>query len=310
MEVIHKVSVVIINFNAGTGLVDTIKAAFVDAHEVIVVDNKSSDDSLNFLESEFGRDPQLRIVRNSTNHGFAKACNRCFVNASGECVLYLNPDCELEKGAMACLLEAIQANVEAGMVGAFLLNPDGSEQAGVRRAALTPWRSFVRAFCLTRLLKRRPKLLFDFHLYKEPLPNLQIEVEAISGACILVRREAKQEVGLPDADYFMYSGDLDRCIRFWRGEWKIHVVPGDRMLLHKIVFSRSWPILDELQKHSGMMRLYGKLFRHNNPGAPMWLMVVGVLLRFGLVFAYLTVRRVKQMSGFVVADAATTPCQT
>lgn len=87
MEIKDKISVVIVNFNAGTGLVDTLRAAIVDDHDLIVVDDNSSNDSLKFLESEFGRDPKLRIVRNPTNHGFAKACNRGFGNASGEFVL-------------------------------------------------------------------------------------------------------------------------------------------------------------------------------------------------------------------------------
>lgn len=307
MEINEKISVVIVNFNAGTGLVDTVRAAIVDAHEVIVVDNNSSDDSLQFLESEFGRDPKLRIIRNPTNQGFAKACNRGFGDASGEFVLFLNPDCELEKGAMACLLEAIQADAEVGMVGGLLLNPDGSEQAGGRRAVPTPWRSFVRAFGLTRLAKRWPKLFYDFHLHEEPLPDHPIAVEAISGACMLARRQAMQEVGLLDEEYFMHCEDLDWCIRFWRGKWKILFVPGALMLHHKGVCSRSRPIFVEWNKHKGMMRFYRKFFRHQYPGAIMWLVVAGVWLRFCLVLSYLTVRRVIRMSGLVEAEAATSP---
>lgn len=288
---IKNVSVVIVNFNAGPGLVESTRAAIADAYEVIVVDNASSDGSLELLESVFGGNPKMRIVRSHTNEGFAKACNRGVAIASGEFVFFLNPDCELEKGAVACLLEAIQADADVGMVGGLLLHPDGSEQAGGRRAIPTPWRSFVRAFGLARFSKRWPKLFFDFHLHKEPLPNSPIEVEAISGACMLVKREAMQEIGLLDEKYFMHCEDMDWCMRFRRGEWKILFVPGARMLHHKGICSRARPIFVEWHKHCGMVRFYRKFFRHQYPGVVMWLVILGVWLRFGLVVCHHAAKR-------------------
>lgn len=297
MEIEDKISVVIVNYNAGPGLVESSRAAIADAHEVIVVDNDSSDGSLQLLESVLGDDPKIRIVRSCFNEGFAKACNRGVAIATGEFIFFLNPDCELEKGAMACLLEAIQADADVGMVGGLLLNPDGSEQAGGRRAIPTPWRSFVRAFGLVRFAKRWPKLFFDFHLHMEPLPKFPIEVEAISGACMLVRRKAMQEIGLLDEEYFMHCEDLDWCIRFRRGGLKILFVSDARMLHHKGVCSRTRPIFVEWHKHRGMMRFYRKLFRHQYPGVLMWLISVGVWLRFFLVASYYTVRRIGNALG-------------
>jgi GT2 family glycosyltransferase len=299
MEIKEKISVVIVNFNAGSGLVDSVRAAIADACEVIVIDNASSDSSLEWLESSFGSNSKLRIVRGLSNEGFAKSCNRGVALATGEFVFFLNPDCELEVGAMACLLEAIQANDEVGMVGGLLLNPDGSEQAGGRRAIPTPWRSFVRAFGLARFSKRWPKLFFDFHLHKEPLPKTPIEVEAISGACMLVKRDAMQEIGLLDEEYFMHCEDLDWCMRFYRGKWKILFVPEARMLHHKGVCSRARPIFVEWHKHKGMMRFYRKLFSHQYPGVLMWLVFVGVWLRFLLVASYHTARRMGNVLGLV-----------
>lgn len=295
MEIKEKISVVIVNFNAGPGLIDSVKASINESHEVIVVDNASSDGSLELLENIFGTYSKLRILRGLTNEGFAKACNRGAALATGGFVLFLNPDCELEAGAMDCLLNAIQADAEVGMVGGLLLNTDGSEQAGGRRAIPTPWRSFVRAFGLARFSKRWPKLFFDFHLHEEPFPKSSIEVEAISGACMLVRRKAMQEIGLLDEKYFMHCEDLDWCIRFRRGEWKILFVPGARMLHYKGVCSRARPIFVEWHKHRGMMRFYRKHFRHQYPGALMWLVSVGVWLRFFLVATYLSARHMNNV---------------
>lgn len=297
MEIKEKLSVVIVNFNAGPGLVVSVRAVIVAAYEVIVVDNASLDSSLELLESTFGRDPKMRIVRNPTNQGFAKACNRGADIASGKFVLFLNPDCEMEQDAMVSLLDAIQADAKVGMVGGLLLNPDGSEQAGGRRAVPTPWRSFVRAFDLSRLSKRWPKLFFDFYLHKEPLPKSPIEVEAISGACMLCRREAMQEVGLLDEEYFIHCEDLDWCIRFRRGNWKILFVPDAKILHHKGVCSRSCPLFVEWHKHRGMMRFYRKFFQHQYPAVLMWLVVAGVWFRFLLIASYYMARRTVKALG-------------
>jgi hypothetical protein len=87
------------------------------------------------------------------------------------CCLFLNPDCHFQPGTVANLLAELQADERVGMVGGLLVNPDGSEQAGGRRAVPTPWRSFVRAFGLHRLAGRWPRLFFDFHLHRQPLPD-------------------------------------------------------------------------------------------------------------------------------------------
>ncbi len=299
MEISKKISVVIVNFNAGPGLVDAVRAAISDAHELFIIDNASTDGSLELLTSVFGRDPKLQIIRSQTNEGFAKACNRGVALANEELIFFLNPDCELEKGAMACLREALQSNPDVGMVGGLLLNLDGSEQAGGRRAIPTPWRSFVRAFRLARFSNRWPKLFFDFHLHKEPLPISPIEVEAVSGACMLVKREAIHVIGLLDEAYFMHCEDLDWCIRFRRENWKILFVPDARMLHHKGVCSRSRPIFVEWHKHKGMTWFYRKLFSHQYPGALMLLVTAGVWFRFILVASYLVARRLTKAMGLV-----------
>ena len=299
MEIKEKISIVIVNFNAGPGLVDSVSTAIADANEVLIVDNASSDGSIELLESVFGGYPKMQIVRSRSNEGFAKACNRGVGKASGEFIFFLNPDCELEKGALAYLLDAIQSDSKVGMVGGLLLNPNGSEQAGGRRAIPTPWRSFVKAVGLTRLSNRWPKLFFDFHLQNSPLPRSAIEVEAISGACMLVRRGAMQKIGLLDEKYFMHCEDLDWCVRFRRGEWKILFVPDARVLHHKGVCSRARPIFVEWHKHNGMIRFYRKFFRRQYPGVLIWLVAIGIWFRFFLVASYYTARRIGKALGLV-----------
>ncbi|WP_417219335.1 glycosyltransferase family 2 protein [Achromobacter spanius] len=293
----HSLSVIIVNYNAGPGLIPAVRAALHDAMEVLVVDNDSKDGSTEALETTFSADPKLKVLRNHANLGFAKGCNRGANAAIGDYLLFLNPDCELQPGAVDSMMEVMKQEPTAGMVGGLLLNPDGTEQAGGRRAIPTPWRSFVRAFGLARLASRWPKLFTDFHLHETPLPDHHVEVEAISGACMLLRRPAMQQVGLLDEAYFMHCEDLDWCIRFWRERWRILFVPDARMIHHKGVSSRSRPVFVEWHKHRGMMRFYRKFFRHQYPGALMWLVTAGVWLRFSLVAVYYTVRRLLRRSG-------------
>jgi GT2 family glycosyltransferase len=183
-------------------------------------------------------------------------------------------------------LEALRLDNSVGMVGPLLMNTDGTEQGGARRAVPTPWRSFVRAFGLARLSNRWPRLFFDFYLNKQPLPEDSIEVEAISGACMMVKREAMIEIGEWDEAYFLHCEDLDWCMRFRQKGWKILFVPSAQINHALGGCSRSRPIFVEWHKHKGMMRFYRKFFRHQYPGVLMFLVTVGVWFRFGLVTIY------------------------
>jgi len=284
------ISAIIVNYNSGHFLrrcVDSLLACTSDV-EIIVVDNASTDDSLEGLAAR----PQVKLVLNQANKGFAAACNIGTAEATCDHLLFLNPDCSVDPETLSRLMKCLDSQVEVGMVGGYLANEDGSEQAGGRRAVPTPWRSLVRATGLRRFANRWPRLFYDFYLHKQPLPERPIEVEAISGACMLVKREALQDVGLWDEAYFLHCEDLDWCMRFRMNGWKILFVPDARVTHALGVCSVSRPVFVEWHKHKGMMRFYRKFFRHQYPGVLMWLVAVGVWLRFGLVAMFKSVRRV------------------
>jgi hypothetical protein len=290
------ISTIIVNYNAGELLrscVDSLLNCPLEI-EIIVVDNASKDGSLDALLGL----PSVHIIKNSANVGFATACNRGARVASAPFLLFLNPDCSFNPGALAGLLNAMGVDERVGMAGGFLLNLDGTEQAGGRRAIPTPWRSFVRAFGLARFSDRWPRLFFDFNLHKQPLPDHAIEVEAISGACMMVRREAMQDVGEWDEGYFLHCEDLDWCMRFRQQKWKILFVPSVQIIHALGVCGRSRPVFVEWHKHKGMMRFYRKFFRHQYPGLLMGLVTVGVWLRFGFVVTYYSANRVGRALGF------------
>ncbi|GAB4060208.1 glycosyltransferase family 2 protein [Uliginosibacterium sediminicola] len=286
------VSVVIVNYNAGDLLRACVIEALRQAVEVIVVDNASADNSLALLEQALPAEPRLSIVRTGANLGFAKGCNIGLARSTQSRVLFLNPDCVLSPGSLQRLLSVLDASPEVGMVGGLLMYPDGTEQGGGRRAVPTPWRSFVRAFGLVRFAKRWPRLFFDFHLHGQPLPAGPIEVEAISGALMLVRREALDDVGGWDEDYFLHCEDLDWCMRFNRKGWKILFVPDAPVVHQQGACSRSRPYFVEWHKHRGMVRFYRKFFREQYPGVLMWLVEAGVWLRFAVLAGVHSVRKV------------------
>jgi GT2 family glycosyltransferase len=195
------------------------------------------------------------------------------------------------------MLHVLKSDASVGMVGGLLLNPDGTEQGGGRRAVPTPWRSFVRASGLSRFADRWPRLFFDFYLHKQPLPEKPIEVEAISGACMLVKREAMEDVGPWDEGYFVHCEDLDMSMRFRQNSWKILFVPNAPLTHYLGVCSRSRPIFVAWHKHKGMMRFYRKFFCHQYPGILIWLVALGVWMRFSGVLMYYSGRHVGRWLG-------------
>ncbi len=290
-----RISTIVVNFNAGPLLrtcIDSVLRCPLDV-EIIVVDNASSDGSLAAITGL----PGVQIIQNPANVGFAAGCNIGARVATAQFLLFLNPDCSFEPGALLKLLDAFAADPQTGMVGGFLTNLDGTEQAGGRRAVPTPWRSFVRAFGLARFANRWPRLFFDFHLHKQKLPDHAIEVEAISGACMMVSRKAMEDVGEWDEGYFLHCEDLDWCMRFRQRGWKILFVPSAQITHVLGVCSRSRPVFVQWHKHKGMMRFYRKFFQHQYPSFLMGLVSMGVWLRFGLLATYITAKRAGRALG-------------
>jgi GT2 family glycosyltransferase len=293
-------SVIVVNYNAGNCLRGCVSSAIGQVNEAIVVDNASTDDSLARLEAEFADDQRVKVIRNRENLGFAVACNIGAEVSAGRYLFFLNPDCVLDPDSVKRLARVLDESPDVGMVGGLLVNPDGTEQAGGRRAVPTPWRAFVRASGLGRFEGRWPKLCTDFLLHNQPLPTRPMEVEAISGACTLIRRAVFNEVGRWDERYFLHCEDLDLCMAIRGKGLKIMFVPDARIVHDKGRCSRSRPIFVEWHKHLGMIRFYRKYFRHQYPSVLFCLVCLGVWLQFScvamryagvLAFGHLRLRR-------------------
>lgn len=286
------VSVIIVNYNGGpllAGCVRSVLSSSVPV-EVIVSDNASTDNSLIELRLHSGNDKRLTILENPSNLGFASANNRALPYAQGDFILFLNPDCILRPDTIEKMVNLLMDDPEIGMAGCLIRNTDGSEQPGCRRYIPTPWRTFVQITGLYRLQKRDQRFRSYLHV-GQPLPEKAEIIEAISGAFMLIRRRALEAVGPMDEGYFMHFEDLDWCLRFRRGGFKVVFEPRVEIIHIGGVCTASRPIGVEYQKHLGMARFYRKFYRHRNNLLLYLVLMPGILARFLVrVFLHLIAR--------------------
>jgi len=285
-----KVSIIIVNFNCGSLLVDCVRLCLDSTVpvRVIVSDNGSVDGSIEKLREI--TDERLVIQLNHANLGFSKGVNVVLPLAKGDFILFLNPDSMIKPHTIEKILQEMALNPETGMAGCLIRNMDGSEQAGCRRRVPTPWRTLVRMLCLDRLFPNHPKFE-SVVMHQKPLPKEAVCKEAISGAFMFVRRTAMEQVGPLDEGYFLHCEDLDWCMRFRQKGWKILFVPHVEISHLKGGCSVSRPIRVEWHKHKGMVRFYFKFFRHQYPLPLMLLVVASVWVRFFILCGVLTMRR-------------------
>ncbi len=252
-------SVVIVNFNAGPLLTTNLRAlssALADeAWQAIVVDNGSHDGSMQGVEALQREGAPLILVYNRANLGFAAACNRGAGAASGEWLLFLNPDVTVPRGTIPAVRDALLADPSAGMAGCLLVNPDGSEQRGCRRDFPNPVSAFYR---ISRLARLAPKRFPDFNHTGGPLPANPTAVPAISGAFMLMQRTTFEALGGWDEGYFLHMEDLDLCRRLADSGGKTLFVPTAQATHVQGSCSRATPFRVEWHKHRSMWRFHRK----------------------------------------------------
>ena len=274
-------SVVVVTYNSAQDIVRCLRALRASdvPLKVVAVDNHSEDDTVRLLRGASRQWPNLKVISAGKNLGFAKGVNLGLSAINTRYLAILNPDCFVHPATLGQMLAVMEANPRIGLAGCLLLNEDGTEQAGCRRYLPTPWRALMRVIHVHRLL--RPGRRFDsFLMSKEPLPTTPIEVEALSGALMIVRREALQAVGTLDERYFMHCEDLDWCVRFRQAHWKVVFIPNAYAVHRKGGSTRSRPLRVEYYKHAGMIRFYRDHLRCRYPGGLMWAVTFAVWARF------------------------------
>ena len=210
-----KLSVVIVSYNVRSYLeqcLQSVQRALEGIEgEVFVVDNHSSDDSVEVVKFDYA---WVKLMENKENQGFARANNLAIRQAQGEYVLLLNPDTIVEESTIRNVLAFMEAHPKAGGAGVMMRNEDGSLAPESRRALPTPWVSCLKM------------IGFDKRYYMSHLPWEEPgRIEVISGAFFFLRRKALDEVGLLDEDFFMYGEDIDLSYRLLKGGWENWYLP-------------------------------------------------------------------------------------
>ena len=172
--------------------------------EVFVVDNNSADGSIEYLENRF---PSVQFIANKENAGFSKANNQALKFAKGEYILFLNPDTILPEDFLLRCIQFMKAHPHVGALGARMIDGTGKFLRESKRGFPTPWASFCKLFGLAALFPKS-KVFAQYYLGHID-ENTSHEVEALSGACMMVRREAIDKTGGFDERFFMYAEDID-----------------------------------------------------------------------------------------------------
>ena len=187
--------------------------------ETVLVDNGSSDGTVVFVRECY---PDVRVIE-AENRGLGAGWNIGLRETSGTYALLLNADAWLTDGSLARLLDFADTRPRAAVIGPRLLNPDGTLQRSVRGFP-TLWRLATEYFFLRRLAPRSSALNA---FYAGGFDHDEVrEVEVVMGACMLLRREAVEQVGDCDEDYFLFSEETDWCFRFREGGWQVVFFPG------------------------------------------------------------------------------------
>lgn len=209
------ISILIVNWNTRElmrGCLRSIEQTIPEElRQTIVVDNASADGSAEMVRQDF---PWVELQCNSENLGFGRANNQAYAHATGETLLLLNPDTLLHPGAVTRLVETLEQNPHAGAAGPRILNPDGTLQVSIYPAP-TLLRESWRLFHLDRLL---PLSQYSKRKLAARQPSA---VDVVMGACMLIRREIIDRIGLFDEQFFIYSEEVDLCRRIQQAGWQL-----------------------------------------------------------------------------------------
>jgi GT2 family glycosyltransferase len=197
------------------------------ASEVIVVDNGSSDQTAKIVEELY---PQVNLIQNKKNLGYAKANNQGIEEATGEYILLLNPDTQVLEDALSLMCEFMEQNPKVGALGPKLLNPDKSVQPSRREfptfsTLIWEFSGLSRLFPKSRVFGKWKMGYFDFDETRE--------VDQPMGSCLMLRRETLEDVGIFDENFGMFFNDVDLCFRIKKKGWKIYFYPEAKVIHHK-----------------------------------------------------------------------------
>jgi GT2 family glycosyltransferase len=216
------ISAIVLNYRSPRDTVRCVRAlqtqSIAEQIEILVVDNKSNDESIGFIRAQLGNDANVRIIEERNNMGYGRANNYAATFATGQYLLIVNPDNTLPSDGLEKMLSSLKNQLDAGIVGPALMHPDGS----VRPSA----RPFPKPFDLFKKRLFPEHWQHEFDAKAEKLRSRDaVEVDWLVGACLLIKRDLFEEMKGFDERFFLFFEDMDLCRRIKQTGKKVIYLP-------------------------------------------------------------------------------------
>jgi GT2 family glycosyltransferase len=243
--------------------------------EIILVDNASDD---GMLQAVYELHPQVICIANTDNVGFSRANNQAIRIAKGRYVLLLNSDTIVQSDTLEVMLRFMDENPTVGASGCKIVLPDGSLDKACKRGFPTPSASFYYAFGFSKLFPKIPR--FNQYQLGYLSPDDEYPIDSLVGAFMLIRREAIEQVGMLDEEFFMYGEDIDWCYRIKEAGWVNYYYPRTQIVHHKGASSRRKPFKIIYEFHRAMILFHNKHYRKKYSWLTNAMVYAGVGLKF------------------------------
>jgi GT2 family glycosyltransferase/glycosyltransferase involved in cell wall biosynthesis len=249
--------IIIVNFNSTDYLLKCVSSIYASPTKItpniFVIDNNSTDDVRRIKESF----PQIVLFQNKINIGFAAAINQGIRKSKAKYLLFLNPDTLLLNDFFQPILEYLENNKSTGIIGPKILDTDGTIQGSARAFPNALTALYGRSSPLTKYFPNNPISRANTMTIGRNMGNPMV-VDWVSGACMMIRRQAIDEVGPLDERFFMYWEDADFCRRMWHKGWKVVYFPGPSLHHHIGKSSDSRPLKSIYHFHRSSFLLFEK----------------------------------------------------
>lgn len=265
--------------------------------EVFVVDNSSVDGSVQMVRDKF---PWVQVIANAENVGFSRANNQAMRIAQGEYVLLLNPDTVIEEDTLRKVIGFMDEHPDAGGLGVDMVDGKGRFLPESKRGLPTPATSFYKIFGVSRLFPKSPRFN-RYHLGHLDRHSTH-EIEILSGAFMLMRKKALDQVGLLDEAFFMYGEDIDLSWRIIQGGWKNYYFPGTRIIHYKGESTKKGSLNYVFVFYNAMVIFARKHFSEKNARLFSFFIHAAIYLRAGVAIA----ARFVKAAALPLADVALT----
>jgi len=272
-----KLSIIIVNYNVKEFLrncINSICASLTTkGYEIIVIDNNSSDNSVEMLKNEF---PQVKLIENKENRGFAAANNQGISISKGRYILLLNPDTIVLPNALDTMMAFLDSHPKVGALGCRILNPDGTLQSSCRNFP-SLLMIFFENIALYKLFSKSRVISKYYLRYWDH--NKNRAVDWVLGACLMVRREVIDMVGLLDENFFMYGEDADWCKRINKQGWEVFFIPEAQIIHYGSQSSKLQQVQNLIELHKSRQLFFKKHYGRITASLGRIIYGLGVFLR-------------------------------